>query len=183
MCLTCRGYESRMDHIISHVAPIARDRDACECSRDSRVAIGIALSPRLVSGAVSPIRERRAATLGCRSRASPGSVHFGLREFSCGRRSRPRPVRAGVPRGGGGVARAGPRASIVTHIDILRGAVSKGRAKFPPNLPNLREPASDQNYLAWASSKVSPCPRDRRASPSAPSFASRCFLRGSHVCW
>lgn len=84
---------------------------------------------------------------------------------------------------GGGVARAGPRASIVTHIDILRGAVSKGRAKFPPNLPNLREPASDQNYLAWASSKVSPCPRDRRASPSAPSFASRCFLRGSHVCW
>ena len=84
--------------------------------------------------------------------------------------------------GRGGVARAG-RASIVTHIDILRGAVSKGRAKFPPNLPNLREPASDQNYLAWASSKVSPCPRDRRASPSAPSFASRCFLRGSHVCW
>ena len=99
-------------------------------------------------------------------------------------RSRPRPVAAPECRvAGGGVARAGPRASIVTHIDILRGAVSKGRAKFPPNLPNLREPASDQNYLAWASSKVSPCPRDRRASPSAPSFASRCFLRGSHVCW
>ena len=150
---------------------------------ETRVAIGIALSPRLVSGAVSPIRERRAATLGCRSRASPGSVHFGLREFSCG----PEPPAACPRRSaawrGGGVARAGPRASIVTHIDILRGAVSKGRAKFPPNLPNLREPASDQNYLAWASSKVSPCPRDRRASPSAPSFASRCFLRGSHVCW
>ena len=92
-------------------------------------------------------------------------------------------ARAAARVAGGGVARAGPRASIVTHIDILRGAVSKGRAKFPPNLPNLREPASDQNYLAWASSKVSPCPRDRRASPSAPSFASRCFLRGSHVCW
>ena len=69
-------------------------------------------------------------------------------------------------------------ASIVTHP----GERYLSRATFPPNLPNLREPASDQNYLAWASSKGSPCPR-QRASPSAPSFASRCFLRGSRACW
>ena len=166
----------RMDHNI-----------ACRLSSQIIVTSHRSLAPSRLR-AVSPVRER-AATLGCRSRASPGVGSLrATRIFLCpGTRPAPGercpcPPREGRVAGRGGVARAG-RASIVTHIDILRGAVSKGRAKFPPNLPNLREPASDQNYLAWASSKVSPCPRDRRASPSAPSFASRCFLRGSHVCW
>ena len=159
----------------SHCVTVTR-----ECSR-----VAIALSPPSRLRAVSPVRER-AATLGCRSRASPGVGSLRATRIFLWRPAGGAARAPACPpecRGGGGVARAGPRASIVTHIDILRGAVSKGRAKFPPNLPNLREPASDQNYLAWASSKVSPCPRDRRASPSAPSFVSRCFLRGSHVCW
>ena len=104
-CLTCRGYESRMDHNIACRAPL-RVTVTRASVVETRVAIGIALSPRLVSGAVSPIRERRAATLGCRSRASPGSVHFGLREFSCGPEPPAAcPRRSAAWRGGGWRAR------------------------------------------------------------------------------